>query len=559
LKSYADKPSGTVLTRAAENGNLDLVKVLLDRKADVNAPAGFPLQIAAGEGHLEVVQELLQHGADVNACTTNEAFPPGTALQAACEAGKVEIVELLLQRNANPNLGGGPHAYPIVAAAERGEAQLVEALIKAKAEVNVFGGFDGIHRSTPLINAAAYLPKESLELLLQAGADINLSDTEGDTALIVAAAKGDKDCVACLLAQGADIMHSNDSDLNAIQAALSEKYRELVGGSRNDDCVKLLVNHASRILGAVKTAMDSGNSTVIDIVKIVGISEEILDAAKSEKQRRGSDASFVANDESHFRTGSLDNKEDQETGEKGTTAETADMPESPLDKQNMDGEQNDAPDEAEVEILPQEPNSSFTTVRPTTQWAPTENSTQSRPPPPGQMSFGREIPPVVPTSLHSSTAYPAPLAYAGSAYQQAPPAPPPKNPSYFPETTAYEPYQAYPGPPPAQDITSYESWQPGPSTYQASPPRVQYQSPPPEQRYSTRPSSGYQSYPREGQMQYQPYQPGRPSGPVQGQWQGNQSQNMYDGAAYGDEDDEGDEAETEPRWEIFNSNRKGTC
>jgi ankyrin repeat protein len=54
--------------------------------------------LAAGEGHLEIVKLLLEHGADVNAKTAYE-----TALHLAAEKGHLEIVKFLLEHGADVN------------------------------------------------------------------------------------------------------------------------------------------------------------------------------------------------------------------------------------------------------------------------------------------------------------------------------------------------------------------------------------------------------------------------------------------------------------------------
>lgn len=235
---------GNALTAAAYDGTLDMVKMLLDAGADIASSEGWALQTAAGEGHEDVVKELLSRGVDVNANTGDERFPQGTALQAACEAGKLDIVKLLLDSNADPNLGSGDFTCPIIAAARKGENDILELLVAHKAKVDVFGGPDN---STPLINAAMFLPKESLKLLLDAGADINLADHDGDTALIMTALRGDEESVEFLLQNGADAMAiSTTRGINALQAAFQGENRR---------CLELVIDHVSGLLQA-KSAGD---------------------------------------------------------------------------------------------------------------------------------------------------------------------------------------------------------------------------------------------------------------------------------------------------------------
>ncbi|KAF9882373.1 hypothetical protein CkaCkLH20_00409 [Colletotrichum karsti] len=256
---------GTALTAAAYDGTLDIVNLLLKSGADINSADGWPLQAAAAEGHYDVVKELLERGADVNSLTENENFPQGTALQAACESGKVEIVTLLLENGASPDLGAGEDTCPMIAAAMRGEQAILELLVHAKAEVNVFGGWD---HSTALINAVINLPTDALQVMLDAGADINLGDREGDTPLIVAAREGDADCVRFLLDHGADIFHANQDNENALQSAI--KY------GADDDCTGVLIERVSEIMSALNKAMLNGNSAISKVVRSVGTGRQGL-------------------------------------------------------------------------------------------------------------------------------------------------------------------------------------------------------------------------------------------------------------------------------------------
>lgn len=86
---------------AADNGNVAMVNLLLDYKADPNINDGWyhsPLESAAANDHIEVMKVLIQRGAHINDENGNSE-----ALWRASVDGKIEAVKFLLSHQANPN------------------------------------------------------------------------------------------------------------------------------------------------------------------------------------------------------------------------------------------------------------------------------------------------------------------------------------------------------------------------------------------------------------------------------------------------------------------------
>ena len=95
----------TLLMYAISNKNESTIKMLLRKKADVNAECDAPLTTltpflsAIGEGHAGIVELLLKYGANVNTTNTNS---PIALIFAACH-NEIDIVKLLLKHGADVN------------------------------------------------------------------------------------------------------------------------------------------------------------------------------------------------------------------------------------------------------------------------------------------------------------------------------------------------------------------------------------------------------------------------------------------------------------------------
>jgi ankyrin repeat protein len=96
------------LHEAAVDGKTQIVKLLLDHGADVNArggPYGSALHAASSKGHEQIVKLLLDKGANINARDGHY----GSALQGASFEGHEQLVKLLLDKGTNINAQGGDY------------------------------------------------------------------------------------------------------------------------------------------------------------------------------------------------------------------------------------------------------------------------------------------------------------------------------------------------------------------------------------------------------------------------------------------------------------------
>jgi len=257
LVNASDREGGTVLMHASYSGRDDVVRILLDRGADVHSAdreRATALHFAAHGPSTPVIELLLVHGAAINAKTKRGHTP----LDWAADVGAAETLALLLERGADPN-GGDSKWNPLLWVARHGLREIAEKMISAgarvdardpndetalfwvarggvttKAETVLYhlegmkaptysnqGDFVGTAellisrgsdvkalnngRSTPLHVAAETGRTDVAEVYLRHGASPDARDWRGQTPLMRAAEMGQAVCASLLLDHGAEV------------------------------------------------------------------------------------------------------------------------------------------------------------------------------------------------------------------------------------------------------------------------------------------------------------------------------------------------------------------
>uniref|UniRef100_A0A0G4HY28 Uncharacterized protein n=1 Tax=Chromera velia CCMP2878 TaxID=1169474 RepID=A0A0G4HY28_9ALVE len=186
----------TALMRAAYNGHTEIVRLLIEAKAnlDLQDKRGRTALISASEaGHTEIVHLLINAKAELDRLS----FTPDeysllrdgqeTALIRASSKGHTDIVRLLIDAKADIN-AKSESGTALLRAASRSSEEIVRLLLEAGADVNISSESD---RMTPLMYASGSGYSRIVPLLLNAKACVNTQDKRGTTALMWAASKGD--------------------------------------------------------------------------------------------------------------------------------------------------------------------------------------------------------------------------------------------------------------------------------------------------------------------------------------------------------------------------------
>lgn len=133
-------------------------------------------RIAAYEGTIGTVRNAIESGSDVNA---KDAETSLTALHMAAYNGHGEIVKLLIEHGATIDCRDNEGKTPLIHACTDAFPETVEILLDAGADVNAKESTEGF---TPLMMGAGLGQADVVRVLLQHDANRAMRDDDGDTA-----------------------------------------------------------------------------------------------------------------------------------------------------------------------------------------------------------------------------------------------------------------------------------------------------------------------------------------------------------------------------------------
>ncbi len=189
------------------NGDIEIARLLLDKGANINVKdndGDTPLTSVAANGNFELAKVLIDRGADLNAQGNY------TPLAAAILNGKIELVKLMIDKGANVNING-KMSGPINVAASKGNVDIAKLLVNKSADINAKDS----NGNSALINASYQGHMAMVKFLLDKGADINIKGKYG-TAIENAALQNNKDIVQLLESKGAKV---NTAELRLVNAS----------------------------------------------------------------------------------------------------------------------------------------------------------------------------------------------------------------------------------------------------------------------------------------------------------------------------------------------------
>ncbi|CAB3252872.1 unnamed protein product [Arctia plantaginis] len=179
------------------------------------------LQRAAADGHIDVVQLLLQHGADPN---KQDNVHGNTAAHEAAWKGYSRVVALLARAGAELRARNAAGFAPLHLACQNGHNQSCREILLAGAPPDLQNNYG----DTSLHTAARYGHAGVTRILISAQCKVSEQNKNGDTALHIAAAMGRRKLTRILLEAGCDKSIRNHQGETARDIATRKGLEEII-------------------------------------------------------------------------------------------------------------------------------------------------------------------------------------------------------------------------------------------------------------------------------------------------------------------------------------------
>ena len=222
----SNRNNETALLIACKKGNMDNINVLLNAGANIrfaNDDGDTCLHYAVdGKCSKEVLEMIISHGADVNA-TNKDSI---TVLMAACGNGRTGLINLLLNAGANPNINDADGFTCLHHAVGKGcSKEVIDTIINHGADVNA----TNIYNTAALMIACKKGNIDTINVLLNAGANAHLADDDGDTCLHYAVdGECSKKVLETIISHGADANATNKENITVLMTSCVKGRTDLI-------------------------------------------------------------------------------------------------------------------------------------------------------------------------------------------------------------------------------------------------------------------------------------------------------------------------------------------
>ena len=218
---------GAPLLVACSERNLDVARLLLDRGANIEVKSPFhhqgALHLISKDDLVEIMKFLLDHGASVDI----EDREKNTPLVLAVKRGQCELIKTLLDHGANIERSGHLGFTPLITAVLSLKYSVVNLLLDRGANIDTIGEVEDLTSALHICAycGATYGFMPIATLLLDRGANANLSNAAGLTPLIMALQRQRLEMSSLLLDRGADIFARDKKGRTVLQVARRQRRR----------------------------------------------------------------------------------------------------------------------------------------------------------------------------------------------------------------------------------------------------------------------------------------------------------------------------------------------
>ena len=248
LQDDQDEYGTNALMEACKSGNAELVEYLISKGANVdeeNKHNPHALLVACQGRHLDVMEVLLNHDADVDATKMGADSEEDTCLNIACKRGDIEMIRLLLKYGADMTVYNREGYSPFTTAYKKGNKEAINLFLEHGIDLNdnesrwccQKGDSDEWvpmkDQLTPLMRACSKNDISMIKRLLTHGADPSvISESEDGLYEVTSAvllALDNEEILQLLLDHGADVNITDSYGNNALLYMLSyheNNYRE---------------------------------------------------------------------------------------------------------------------------------------------------------------------------------------------------------------------------------------------------------------------------------------------------------------------------------------------
>lgn len=179
-----------------ENDGYDL------NESDDEEPLDYTaLHCAVLNNNLEMVQVLVEAGADINARDAFECTP--LLYSVASKNGDVSIAKLLVEKGADVFVRDKNDRSALKLALENRHFEIAKLIVQVITRSGININAQDRTGSTLLMNAVDHGDPEFVKCIIDAGADVNARNTDGKTALAKALDRKDLEVAKVLIEAGA--------------------------------------------------------------------------------------------------------------------------------------------------------------------------------------------------------------------------------------------------------------------------------------------------------------------------------------------------------------------